>query len=54
MEVKQLNDPTNSRYRYFGFKGDDMYRRFVRGDKNGNLESIFVLIKAALFHVKRN
>ena len=38
MEVKQLNDPTNSRYRYINFKGGNVYRRFITDDKNGNIE----------------
>ena len=38
MEIKQLNDPTNSRYRYIIFKGSDVYRRFITGDGNENIE----------------
>jgi hypothetical protein len=39
MEIKQLGDPTNSRYRYIIFKGSNVYRRFITGDENRNIES---------------
>jgi hypothetical protein len=38
MEIKQLNDPTNSRYRYIIFKGNNVYRRFITKDENGSIE----------------
>src|SRR4051812_7170583 len=37
-----MNDPTNSRYRYIYFKGNNNYRRFTKENTNKQLQKTFL------------